>query len=337
MENNLEQRVDAIRSELIEILTRNRGNRDNAIAELNVWGIVDKNVIDNLLKVFSEKEEWNDIHNNTFNRSLQSTSGVDFTTDIDKTRMKAETYSAIFDEITSSLVWKKIANEIDMSEVDEDFLKHLSEHDINEEDINNPGLKLTYGYFLKNKQSQEQLTQKESEVRRLETWIESSRQEFEELTRKLDKLSAAYKALQETFKSRIDACEAKYQSALGVISSLRDRLSDLQHRGFFQFIKSKLMHQEVLPEGGQGKLSDTLKTKSEKLFPDILPGQSLEAILRSHEKTMELARLAQLKKENPQAYYDEIQNRLIGDDNDLDEQVCKYEAEQKHISGDRAV
>lgn len=272
MENNLEQRLRVLREELTSILMRNRGNRDNAVAELNAFGIVDKSVIDNILKSFSEKEEWNDIHNKTFIRAFQSTSGVDFTTDINKARDKAVSYSDIFDGIISSLAWKKLADEIDMSEVDEDFLNQLSLHDIKEEDIKNPGLKLTYGYFLKNKKQEKELARVLKVGERLE-------QEKANLERNGLALRTAYVNLQKLFAQRIREDDEKYQKALGVISGLKQRLGELQNRTFLQFIKSKFMRQEALPESKIEDIASTLLTTGEKLAPDTLPGKSLEDIL----------------------------------------------------------
>ena len=136
--------------------------------------------------------------------------------------------------------------------MNDEILSKLYENGIQEEQIGNPALKITYHYYCgcieKDREKEEETENRRvlstkimSKVESLRDYIKSLEKQIEELKNKYEIVSKAYNNLQDKFSTRIVEDEKKYQQSLSVIREFKVKINQLQSRGIFQVIGDKIL------------------------------------------------------------------------------------------------
>ena len=232
-----EELLDEKKSELRKILEQ-RGSytKEQLIEALKDVGLSDDSAI-KLLHAYGDMKKAEETAQNVWNTAWESTSGIDFSTDIRKSSDTEERMTQYFDSVYSRCAFLMAIKTIDPNEINDELLDKLYEEKISENDITNPVLKTTYHYYSESKAKDAKLEDYASRVQSRLTYLERTIQQSES---DYIKLSTAYQNLQTKFQERISSDEKHYQAALRQIETLKGKVKQMHERGLFKIIGDKL-------------------------------------------------------------------------------------------------
>lgn len=277
----INEEIEKMQSELVKVLKGCRlDNKEAAIQNLQEFGLDNDSAV-KLLESFGDMQGAKRVAENVWNAALQSRSGVDFSTDIDKSSNTEVRMTRIFNGVNSKCALLMVAKTIDPNEINDEILDKLYEEGIQEHEITNPALKTTFHYYSESKAKDKEMTLKRTMdatlVDSLNNQLKSIEDKYATLRNDYNILQSNYEKLQNKFKERIALAEKHYQAALSQISTLKDKIGQLQDRGIFRTIGDKLTglfgnKRSELPEA-TSKIPDTLYESSSEKMGLRVPGE----------------------------------------------------------------
>lgn len=240
----MDEKINEMKSQLTKVLNEGKSsNKEQAVKLLEELGL-DKDSALELLMAFGDKEHAKKTAENVWNAAWNSRSGVDFSTDIEKSSNAEARMTRYFNGVHSKCAFAMAINAIEPNEINDEILNQLYEQGIRENDITNPALKVTYHYYSESKEKDEQMTLKKSMdaalVDTLQNQLRRIEDKYTTLSQKYNILQSNYEKLQNSFKEKMAIAEKKYQAALVQISGLKEKVGQLQNRGIFKTIGDKL-------------------------------------------------------------------------------------------------
>lgn len=235
-----DEQIDKMKSKLTKVLKEcNSSDKEQAIKLIQELG-VDKDMATKLLQAFGEMQSAKKTAENVWNAAWSSTSGIDFSTDIEKSSNTEVRMTRYFNDVQSRCALIMAINEIEPNEINNEILDQLYEQGIRENEITNPALKITYHYYSENKEKDAQLTKAARREENLNEQLQFVEGNYTKLNEQFKSLLTKYEKLQNSFKERLAAAEKQYQAALSQISGLREKVGQLQNRGILKTIGDKL-------------------------------------------------------------------------------------------------
>jgi len=274
----IDKKIEEMRSKLMKtVMGINSRSKEEAVKLLEEFGL-NNEYATKLLVAYRNAEDAKQTAQNVWDSAWNSRSGIDYSTDIAKTQQKESDTRTQFESINAECALLMIANAIEPSEINDEILNKLFEEGIQETQISNPALRVTFHYYTESKAKdvqrkqdlekvQEYSTKIGSKMTNLEAQLRNEQKENETLRNSNEFLKSSYENLQTKFQARIDLDEKKYQVALTQIRILKDKLKEMQKRGILRTIGDKLFgsKKEKLPEA-MPEIPDTLfQSKSEKM------------------------------------------------------------------------
>lgn len=273
----IDERIEEMQSKLIRIVTEtDLNNKEEGIRILEGFGL-DIETATELIEAYQNAENAKDTAKNVWNSALNSKSGVDFSTDIEKSQQKAFDTRQFLDAFTSKCALLIVARRLDPNKIDDEILEKLYDEGIQEEQINNPALKITYHYYCEAKERENDKSADSEKFRafvsKVKTNVAQLKKRMEELENQNEMLNKAYINLQHKYSTRIVEDEKHYQDALSLIRELKGKINQLQSRGIFQVIGDKILGRNKIRRlpGKTSEIPETLyENKTEKVgMPEI--------------------------------------------------------------------
>ena len=237
---NMDERLDKMKSELRKVLNECASNsKEKAIELLGEIGL-NNDMATKLLEAFGDMESAKKTAENVWNTAWDSKSDIDFSTDIRKSSDAETRKTQYFEYVHSRCALLMAIKTIEPNEINDELLDKLYEEGIHENEVTNPVLKTTYHYYSESKAKDKQLNQaaqKEKNLTEQLHWVENN---YTNLNDKFRRLKTSYENLQSKFQERIALDEKHYQAALSQIEALKNKLKQMQERGFFKIIGDKL-------------------------------------------------------------------------------------------------
>ena len=277
----IDEKIEEMQSKLIKVVIEaSSRSQEEAVQEIEKFGLP-KNYATELLKAYISAKSAKDTAENVWNTALQSRSGVDFSTDIAKTQERESRTRTFFDAINAECAIIMVANAIEPNEIDNEMLDKLYEHRVREDEIKNPALRITYHYYNESKNKDNQMAfekanaskQVDTEKANAEKQIASLNSQLQGLRGRYATLNHRYNVLQSNYESLqndLSAAEQLYQKARAEISTLKDKIEQLQNRGIFKTIGDKLTglfrnKRKELPEATTTEPNSTNKNSDFKM------------------------------------------------------------------------
>lgn len=241
----IDERIEEMQSKLIKILTEtNLDDKEEGIKLLERFGL-DIESATKLIEAYQSAENAKKTAEEVWNTTLGSNLGIESPTDIEKSQQQEFDTRQYFDAVNSKCALLMVARRLDPNKINDEILGKLYDEGIQEEQINNPALKITYHYYCETKERE---NDKSTDSERFRTFVSTvkakvARQEklIGELKNQNEMLNKAYINLQYKYSTRIVEDEEKYQRALSVIRELKVMINQLQSRGIFQVIGDKVL------------------------------------------------------------------------------------------------
>lgn len=285
----IEEKIKEMRSKLIKkVMETDSYNKEDAIQLLEGYGL-DNESATKLVLAYRSAESAKNTAKNVWNTAWQSSSGVDFSTDIAKSQQNESDTRSQFEHINARCALQMVLNQIELSEINDDVLNELYDLDIKEKDISNVTLRIAYHYYSESKAKdikreadikkvREYSTRIGNKMASLEKQLSEAKAENESLKNSNKSLKTSYENLQNEFKVRAENDEKHYQAALSQISLLKEKLRKLQDRGVFQTMGAKLTalfrrKAKELPEASDELPNTLCSTPSEKMGLHV-PGKN---------------------------------------------------------------
>ena len=267
----ISERIEEIRSKLIRAVTEaNLRSEEEGIDLLERLGL-DAESAKKLLDAFRTAESAKNTAKNVWNSALKSKAGIDFSADIEKSRKREFDTRQYFDETASKNALLMLARTLPPNRIDGEILEELYNYGIQEQQINNPALRVCYNYYCKFQENEKAKESDTEKMRNLFSKIKSSvtslNRRIEELENQNEMLNKAYINLQYEHSKRIVEDEKHYQDALSLIGELKLKVNQLQSRGVFQVMGDKLLGRNKtkrLPRGNSTLPETLYKSKAEK-------------------------------------------------------------------------
>lgn len=273
----IDERIEEMQSKLIKILTEtNLEDKEEGIKLLERWGL-DTEYATKLLDAFINAESAKDAAKNAWDKTLNSRSGDDVSADIAKSQQRELDTRQRFDSVNSKCALLIVARTLDANKINDEVLGKLYEHGIQEEEINNPTLKITYHYYCVAKEIE---NEKRADLEKFRTFVSKAKAKvvqrenrIEELENQNEMINKAYINLQYKHSTRIIADEKHYQEALSQNKELKRQINQLQSRGIFHVIGDKILGRNRIRRlpGKTSELPETLyENTAEKIgMPEI--------------------------------------------------------------------
>ena len=266
----IDEKLEEMQSKLIKVVMEaNCHRKDDAIKMLEELGL-NNELATKLLESYRNAEDAKQTAKNVWNSAWNSRSGIDYSTDIAKTQQKETETRAYFESLKEKGALQIVANTIAPSEINDETLNILYEQGLQEDQLTNPALKITFHYYCESRAKDNQRAEDLGQVTLLKSKLKEVEGKNADLRKSNESLLKAYKNLQVKFRERMDLAEKQYQTALTKIKTLKDKLEQLQKRGIFKTIGDKIIgifgnKTESLPETTL-ELPDTLfQSKAEKM------------------------------------------------------------------------
>ena len=302
----INEKTEEMQSRLIKkVIEVSSYSKEDAIKQLEILGL-DKDAATKLLIAYREAEAAKTTAQNVWDSAWNSKSGVDFSTDIAKYQQKEAEAREYFDVVKAECALQIVTNAIEPSEINDENLSILYEQGVQESQIINPALKITFHYYSESRRKDDRRTEDLGKVREYSSRIGAQMQKLEEQWREAESQNAqlkksnqtlqkSYQDLQTKFQARIESDEKNYQAALTQIRILKNKLAQIQKRGIFKVIGDKIAgifgdKTEKLPETIE-KIPDTLfQNKGEKIgMPQLDEAEILFINSRTNEPNKDRA------------------------------------------------
>lgn len=261
----IEERIQEMQGKLIKKLAEMYLlSKEEAIKVLEEIGL-DNDSATKLLVTFRAAENAKNEAKNVWDSALGSKVGND--NDIAKYQQQEFETRQHFDEVNDRCALIMVARSIEPRAIDDEILGKLYEQGIQENQIANPALRISFHYYCESKAKDNEMQKLKDFLTRAGKQIVSLRNRMVEQEKQYLSLKNSHENLQNEYTERVIADEKHYQAALVQISILKNKLKRLQDRGIFQIIKTKLFGNKIkeLPETTY-TLPETLgKNASEKM------------------------------------------------------------------------
>jgi len=240
----INERIQEMQSKLMKVVTEVSENRkEETVRLLEEYGL-DSYSATQLLEAFWNAENAKNEAKNVWNVALESKIGND--NDIAKYQQKEYDTRQNLEKVIAKCAVIIVTGEIEPSSINDEVLTELYEQGIEENQIYNPALRISYHYFIESRMKGE-------ETEQLKNILMQVGKKLVPLKNKIERYKAlqkAYKELQSEFTERGITDEKHYQAALAQISLLKNKLKREQDKSVFQIIKSRLSRSKVkeLPE-----------------------------------------------------------------------------------------
>ena len=270
----IEQRIEDVQSKLIKIMTdSNIKTKEEAIRLLEEYGLDTELAID-LFEAFYYAETAKQTSKNVWQSALNSKNGIDYSNDIAKNQQRATDARLYFDSVNSKCAVLIVVRTLPPNQINDEVLEKLYELEIQEDQINNPALRVSYHYFYENKQKSIDREKLNQFVEKVKISSKGLRRQIAESEKRYESLKRDYINLKHEYSKRIDENETYYQRALSSIKELQAKVNQLQNRGILQVISDKILGKNVsqrrrLP-GKNLELPDSLyESSAEKMGLNI--------------------------------------------------------------------
>lgn len=265
----IDEKLDKMKSELRKILEKkdSYSKKEEAIQAIEEVGL-SSDLAEKLLQAYGEMKSAQKTAENVWNTAWNSSNevGIDYSTDIEKSSNTEIRMTQYFESVYSRCAFLMALKTIEPNEINDELLDKLYEEKISENDITNSVLKTTYHYYSESKAKDARLEDYASRVQSRLTYLERKSQQHES---DYNKLSAAYQNLQTKFQERIALDEKHYQAALSQVETLKNKVKQMQERGFFKTIGDKITelftNTKKLVESTSELPKTLLQTKGEKI------------------------------------------------------------------------
>lgn len=262
----IDQRIEDIQSKLIKIMTdSNIKTKEEAIRLLGEYGLDTELAID-LFEAFYYAETAKQTSKNVWQSALNSKDGIDYSNDIAKNQQRATDARLYFDSVNSKCAILIVARTLPPNQINDEVLEKLYELEIQEDQINNPAVRISYHYYCENKQNSIDREKLNQFVEKVKISSRGLRRQIAESEKRYESLKRDYINLKHEYSKRIDENETYYQRALSSIKELQAKVNQLQNRGILQVISDKILGKNVsqrrrLP-GKKPELPDSLYESS---------------------------------------------------------------------------
>lgn len=273
----IDERIEEMQSKLIKILTEtNLENKEEGIKLLERFGL-DTEYATKLLEAFRNAESAKDAAKDAWNKTLNSRSGDDVSSDIAKSQQRELETRQHFDSINAECALLALARTLAPNNINDEILDKLYEQDIQEEQINNTALKVAYHYYCKTREIEKGRNADLEKVRKFvseaKATVEKLEKRIVELEKQNEVINKAYINLQYKHSTRIVKDEKHYQEALSQNRELKSQINQLQSRGIFHAIGDKILGRNRIKRlpGKTSELPETLyENTAEKIgMPEI--------------------------------------------------------------------
>lgn len=272
----IDERIEEMQSKLIRILTEtNLDDKEEGIKLLERFGL-DIEHATKLLDAFRNAESARNTAKMVWDTTLNTRSGDDISTDIEKSQQQELDTRQLLDSVNAECALLIVARRLDPNKIDDEILGKLYEQGIQEEQINNPALKMTYHYYCETKERENDKSADSEKFRafvsKVKAKLEHLEKRIKELENQNEMLSKENINLRYKFSARIVEDERHYQEALSQNRELKRMLNQLQSRGIFQVIGDKILGRNKIRRlpGATSELPETLhKNKAEKVVLEV--------------------------------------------------------------------
>lgn len=273
----IDERIEEMQSKLIKILTEtNLENKEEGIKLLERLGL-DTEYATELLDAFINAESAKDAAKKVWDSTLNIRPRDDISADIAKSQQRELETRQHFDSINAECALLAVARALAPNNINNEILGKLYEKGIQEEQIDNPALKITYHYYC---ETMEKENDRNTDLEKFRTFVSKAKAKvvqlenrIEELENQNEMINKAYINLQYKHSTRIIADEEHYQEALSQNKELKRQINQLQSRGIFHAIGDKILGRNKIRRlpGKTSELPETLyENTAEKIgMPEI--------------------------------------------------------------------
>lgn len=244
----IEQRIQEMESKLIKLVSEvNIHSKEEAVRLLEVFGL-DNESATKLLVTFRNAENAKNATKNVWDTALDSKVGND--NEIAQYQQEEYETRQEFDLVNAKCAWLMLTRSIEPRAINDAVLEKLYEYQIEESQIVNPALRISFHYYCESKAKDVEILKVKRFAMKIGKKAAPLRDRIIELEKQNQEIRNSYQNLQVKSTQKDIIHEEHYQAALVQISILKNKLKRLQDRGVFQTIKAKLFGNKTkeLPE-----------------------------------------------------------------------------------------